>query len=191
MWSSLTLPQLPFKRRPLLLSRVPQAFMCNCSRSVSRDHFLWTRQTSASKLENYSFLLYLHVQEYKERRDFVCNMLIQAGFSNFLKPQGSFFVFAQLPDKCSLNDVSKHSDPSILGTVSWRAAVSPKMWILFIWDWRAAVLWVHSFSKWFLQKFYYSLMDLWAPIKQHRTGETATEMVPRSGHQSFCLLWIC
>ncbi|KAH9561127.1 hypothetical protein CY35_05G003000 [Sphagnum magellanicum] len=43
-------------------------------------------------------------QEYKERRDFVCNMLVQAGFSNFLKPQGSFFVFAQLPDKCPLND---------------------------------------------------------------------------------------
>ncbi len=114
MWSSLTLPQLPFKRQPLLLSRAPQAFMCNCSRSVSRDHLLWTRQRSASKLENYSFLFYLHVQEYKERRDFVCNMLIQAGFSNFLKPQGSFFVFAQLPDKCPLNDVSKHSDPSIL-----------------------------------------------------------------------------
>ncbi len=131
------------------------------------------------------------VQEYKERRDFVCNMLVQAGFSNFLKPQGSFFVFAQLPDKCPLNDVSKHSDPSILGSVSWRAAVSPKMWILCIWGWRAAVLWVHSFSKCFLQKFYYSLMGFWAPIKQHRTGETATEMVPRFGHQNFCLLWVC
>jgi aspartate/methionine/tyrosine aminotransferase len=57
-------------------------------------------------------------QEYKERRDFVCSMLVQAGFSNFLKPQGSFFVFAQLPDKCPLNDVSKHSDPSILRSVS-------------------------------------------------------------------------
>ncbi len=189
MWSSLTLPQLPFKRRPLLLSRAPQAFMCNCSRFVSRDRLLWTRQRSASNWRITVSCCICIVQEYKERRDFVCNMLIQAGFSNFLKPQGSFFVFAQLPDKCPLNDVSKHSDPSILESVSWRAAVSPKMWILRIWGWRAAVLWVHSFSKCFLQKFHYSLMGFWAPIKQHRTGETTTEMVPRFGHQS--LLWVC
>ncbi|KAG0571922.1 hypothetical protein KC19_VG054100 [Ceratodon purpureus] len=44
-------------------------------------------------------------QDYEERRDYVCEMLLQAGFSNFLKPEGSFFVFAELPQACSLNDV--------------------------------------------------------------------------------------
>ncbi|XP_024378374.1 uncharacterized protein [Physcomitrium patens] len=44
-------------------------------------------------------------QEYEERRDYVCEMLLQAGFSNFLKPEGSFFVFAELPKACPLNDV--------------------------------------------------------------------------------------
>lgn len=46
-------------------------------------------------------------QEYKERRNFVCEMLAEAGFANFSIPQGSFFVFAELPLKCPRNDVSE------------------------------------------------------------------------------------
>lgn len=46
-----------------------------------------------------------YIQDYEERRDYVCEMLSQAGFSNFLKPEGSFFVFAELPQACPLSDV--------------------------------------------------------------------------------------
>eukprot|EP00246_Nothoceros_aenigmaticus_P018531 TRINITY_DN9727_c0_g1_i1.p1 TRINITY_DN9727_c0_g1~~TRINITY_DN9727_c0_g1_i1.p1 ORF type:complete len:281 (+),score=34.95 TRINITY_DN9727_c0_g1_i1:75-845(+) len=44
-------------------------------------------------------------QDYMGRRDFVCGMLSELGFKNYLVPQGSFFVFAELPQSCKLNDV--------------------------------------------------------------------------------------
>eukprot|EP00850_Spirogloea_muscicola_P014228 SM000100S09455 [mRNA] locus=s100:470326:473828:- [translate_table: standard] len=44
-------------------------------------------------------------QDYEVRKDFVCNMLIDAGFVVDFKPEGGFFVFAQLPSQCKLTDV--------------------------------------------------------------------------------------
>ena len=41
------------------------------------------------------------------RRDFVCKILRHAGFTNFLRPQGSFFVFAELPKEYPRNDVNQ------------------------------------------------------------------------------------
>eukprot|EP00850_Spirogloea_muscicola_P000902 SM000003S11147 [mRNA] locus=s3:1223506:1225249:+ [translate_table: standard] len=44
-------------------------------------------------------------QDYEVRKDYVCNMLIDAGFVVDFKPEGGFFVFAQLPSHCKLTDV--------------------------------------------------------------------------------------
>lgn len=46
------------------------------------------------------------IQEYTERRDFVCDMLSELGFEDCFIPQGSFFAFAKLPRSCNLTDVS-------------------------------------------------------------------------------------
>ncbi|XP_020529712.1 uncharacterized protein LOC18445130 isoform X2 [Amborella trichopoda] len=43
--------------------------------------------------------------EYEERRDTIVKILREAGFKVHFKPQGSFFVFAELPEHCVLPDV--------------------------------------------------------------------------------------
>ncbi|CAM6126596.1 unnamed protein product [Calypogeia fissa] len=44
-------------------------------------------------------------KEYARRRDFVCDMLKEAGFNVRFKPEGSFFIFAELPATSHLTDV--------------------------------------------------------------------------------------
>ena len=51
------------------------------------------------------------------RRDFVCKILHHAGFTNFLRPQGSFFVFAELPKEYPRNDVNQL--PLFLSSGKW------------------------------------------------------------------------
>ncbi|KAF8394629.1 hypothetical protein HHK36_020843 [Tetracentron sinense] len=44
-------------------------------------------------------------REYEAKRDYVLKLLVGAGFQIHFKPQGSFFVFAELPVNCPLSDV--------------------------------------------------------------------------------------
>ena len=46
------------------------------------------------------------MQDYESKRDCIFELLVKVGFKMVLKPQGSFFVFAELPETCSLSDVS-------------------------------------------------------------------------------------
>ncbi|KAG9459569.1 hypothetical protein H6P81_004077 [Aristolochia fimbriata] len=43
--------------------------------------------------------------EYEIKRDNMVKMLVQAGFQIKFKPQGSFFIFSELPNDCPLSDV--------------------------------------------------------------------------------------
>ncbi|KZV44146.1 kynurenine--oxoglutarate transaminase 1-like [Dorcoceras hygrometricum] len=42
---------------------------------------------------------------YQSKRDYMINLLQRVGFEMEFKPQGSFFVFAKLPETCLLSDV--------------------------------------------------------------------------------------
>ncbi|KAL0420091.1 UNVERIFIED_CONTAM: Kynurenine--oxoglutarate transaminase 1 [Sesamum radiatum] len=44
-------------------------------------------------------------RDYESKRDCIINLLAKVGFKMQFKPQGSFFVFAQLPEGCPLSDV--------------------------------------------------------------------------------------
>ncbi|KAL8160711.1 hypothetical protein V2J09_002248 [Rumex salicifolius] len=44
-------------------------------------------------------------QDYRSRRDFIVEFLSGVGFQIHLIPQGSFFVFAELPKECALDDM--------------------------------------------------------------------------------------
>ncbi|KAJ8749426.1 hypothetical protein K2173_025470 [Erythroxylum novogranatense] len=44
-------------------------------------------------------------REYESKRDYVVNMLARIGFQISFKPQGSFFIFAELPQDSLLSDV--------------------------------------------------------------------------------------
>ncbi|KAK4804166.1 hypothetical protein SAY86_003983 [Trapa natans] len=44
-------------------------------------------------------------QDYEAKRDFLVELLATVGFRIPFKPQGSFFLFAKLPENCLLNDV--------------------------------------------------------------------------------------
>ncbi|XP_073158224.1 uncharacterized protein [Henckelia pumila] len=44
-------------------------------------------------------------RDYESKRSFMINLLARVGFKMELKPQGSFFVFARLPETCLLSDV--------------------------------------------------------------------------------------
>ncbi|KAK6120157.1 hypothetical protein DH2020_046063 [Rehmannia glutinosa] len=44
-------------------------------------------------------------KDYESKRDCIFNLLAKVGFKMQFKPQGSFFVFAQLPESCPLTDV--------------------------------------------------------------------------------------
>ncbi|KAL0371504.1 UNVERIFIED_CONTAM: Kynurenine--oxoglutarate transaminase 1 [Sesamum angustifolium] len=44
-------------------------------------------------------------RDYESKRDCIFNLLAKVGFKMQFKPQGSFFVFAQLPESCPLSDV--------------------------------------------------------------------------------------
>ncbi|GFQ02458.1 kynurenine--oxoglutarate transaminase 1 [Phtheirospermum japonicum] len=44
-------------------------------------------------------------KDYESKRDCIFNLLVDVGFKMQFKPQGSFFMFAQLPESCPLNDV--------------------------------------------------------------------------------------
>ncbi|KAL8544947.1 hypothetical protein ACS0TY_005231 [Phlomoides rotata] len=44
-------------------------------------------------------------RDYESKRDCIFNLLAKVGFKMVFKPRGSFFVFAELPDSCSLSDV--------------------------------------------------------------------------------------
>lgn len=43
--------------------------------------------------------------DYESKRDFIIKMLAGVGFRIQFKPQGSVFVFAELPESCLLSDV--------------------------------------------------------------------------------------
>ncbi|KAJ3676091.1 hypothetical protein LUZ60_003503 [Juncus effusus] len=43
--------------------------------------------------------------DYEAKRDFVVNLLTDLGFKIRFKPQGSFFIFAELPDYLKLSDI--------------------------------------------------------------------------------------
>ncbi|KAL2556654.1 Pyridoxal phosphate (PLP)-dependent transferase superfamily protein [Forsythia ovata] len=43
--------------------------------------------------------------DYESKRDCAVNMLAEVGFKMQFKPKGSFFVFAPLPENCTLSDV--------------------------------------------------------------------------------------
>lgn len=43
--------------------------------------------------------------DYESRRDFIVNLLARIGFKIQFKPQGAFFLFAELPENCPLSDV--------------------------------------------------------------------------------------
>ncbi|KAJ7515466.1 hypothetical protein O6H91_22G014200 [Diphasiastrum complanatum] len=49
-------------------------------------------------------------QEYQFRRDYVCNFLNDFGFIVHFRPQGSFFVFVELPSEVRFDDVSSLPD---------------------------------------------------------------------------------
>lgn len=51
--------------------------------------------------------MYFLLKDYEARRDFVIKMLSEVGFQVHNKPQGSVFVFAELPKSCLLSDVSE------------------------------------------------------------------------------------
>ncbi|KAK1278702.1 hypothetical protein QJS04_geneDACA007142 [Acorus gramineus] len=44
-------------------------------------------------------------KDYEMKRDYIVKMLAEAGFQISFKPQGSFFLFAELPPRCQLSDV--------------------------------------------------------------------------------------
>ncbi|KAL3517393.1 hypothetical protein ACH5RR_019982 [Cinchona calisaya] len=44
-------------------------------------------------------------RDYESKRDFIVELLAKVGFPMQFKPMGSFFVFAELPESCSLSDV--------------------------------------------------------------------------------------
>ncbi|PKI36717.1 hypothetical protein CRG98_042882 [Punica granatum] len=44
-------------------------------------------------------------QDYESKRDFLVKLLVGVGFRIRSKPQGSFFLFAELPENCLLSDV--------------------------------------------------------------------------------------
>ncbi|KAF3779338.1 putative N-succinyldiaminopimelate aminotransferase [Nymphaea thermarum] len=43
--------------------------------------------------------------DYQKRRDYAVKMLAEVGFKVHFKPQGAFFIFAELPENCVLSDV--------------------------------------------------------------------------------------
>ncbi|XP_050378055.1 uncharacterized protein LOC126795256 [Argentina anserina] len=43
--------------------------------------------------------------DYESRRDYIINFLGRIGFKIHFKPQGAFFLFAELPQKCPVSDV--------------------------------------------------------------------------------------
>ena len=45
------------------------------------------------------------VQDYEAKRDFIVKLLVDIGFQVQFEPQGSFFLFAELPKSCTLTDV--------------------------------------------------------------------------------------
>ena len=45
-------------------------------------------------------------QDYDSKRDYIVELLAGIGFQVQFKPQGSFFLFAELPENFSLSDVS-------------------------------------------------------------------------------------
>ena len=47
----------------------------------------------------------VHTQDYESRRDFIVELLAEVGLCIQFKPQGSIFLFAELPEKCLLSDV--------------------------------------------------------------------------------------
>ncbi|KAK9161677.1 hypothetical protein Syun_008018 [Stephania yunnanensis] len=44
-------------------------------------------------------------RDYMEKRDYMVKVLIDVGFQVGFKPQGSFFIFAELPDNCPFSDI--------------------------------------------------------------------------------------
>lgn len=45
------------------------------------------------------------LQDYESRRDYTVKLLSGVGFQVEFKPEGSFFLFVELPEKCVLSDV--------------------------------------------------------------------------------------
>lgn len=45
-------------------------------------------------------------QDYESKRDFLAELLAKVGFQIQSMPKGSIFFFAELPETCTLSDVS-------------------------------------------------------------------------------------
>jgi len=48
-------------------------------------------------------------KDYEVRRDFILQLLKDFGFHISFNPQGSVFVFAELPSSCQISDVSSYA----------------------------------------------------------------------------------
>ncbi|KAK3020573.1 hypothetical protein RJ639_046923 [Escallonia herrerae] len=44
-------------------------------------------------------------KDYESKRDYIVELLLRVGFQLHMKPKGSFFVFAELPESCILSDI--------------------------------------------------------------------------------------
>jgi aspartate/methionine/tyrosine aminotransferase len=49
--------------------------------------------------------MFLSIQDYQSKRDYIIKLLAGVGFKIQFIPQGSFFLFAELPEDCPLSDV--------------------------------------------------------------------------------------
>ena len=53
----------------------------------------------------FDFIFSIDTQDYESKRDYIIKLLAGVGFKIQFKPQGAFFLFAELPDNCPLSDV--------------------------------------------------------------------------------------
>ena len=54
----------------------------------------------------HDWLHFCFAQDYEAKRDYIVKLLAGVGFKIQFKPQGSFFLFAEIPENCPLSDVS-------------------------------------------------------------------------------------
>lgn len=52
-----------------------------------------------------SWIMFFGMQDYESKRDFIAKLLVDIGFEVQFEPQGSFFLFVELPKSCTLTDV--------------------------------------------------------------------------------------
>lgn len=100
----------PFQEAALIALQSPPEFFESLRRvaytTFKAKHFHCFMQLICS----FWFLCFIHdmpldVQDYESKRDYVAKLLINIGFRIPYEPQGSLFLFAELPKSCTLTDV--------------------------------------------------------------------------------------